>query len=74
MHPKARIAALAATTLLGAMSLSAPALAASSPHWAKSQCQTWEKGFVKRNPHASKSHKASANKVLSAHACSIRVK
>jgi hypothetical protein len=76
----ARLAAATLATAISLGSLSAPALAAkskhasTSKHWTAAQCKTWEQSFVKRNPHASKTRKAAANKVLKGQACTVRVK
>lgn len=69
-----RLAAVALATAVSLGSIGAPAMAATSKHWTSSQCKTWEKSFVKRNPHASKTRKAEANKVLKGQGCTIRVK
>lgn len=69
-----RIATAAVTAALGVGAITAPALASTSARWSHSQCQAWQKAFVKRNPHASSTRKAEANKVLKGKGCSQRVK
>lgn len=69
-----RIAAGAIATAISVGSIGAPAMAATSTHWTSAKCKTWEQAFVKRNPHASKTRKASANKVLKGQGCKVRVK
>jgi hypothetical protein len=69
-----RVAAMAVTAAIGVGSISVPAMAATSTHWSSSQCLSWEKSFLKRNPHASKSRKAEGNKVLKVHACTVHIK
>jgi len=68
-----RFASVAVTTAIALGSVSVPAMATTT-HWSKSQCQSYEKGFLKRNPHASKTRKTTANKVLKGQGCSVRVK
>ncbi len=72
--PTKRLTTAVLATTIGLASIGAPAMAASSSHWSSTQCKTWEKSFVKRNPHASKTRKSEANKVLKAHGCTVRVK
>lgn len=67
------IASLAVAALIGAGPSMTPAVAATS-HWSKTQCQTWERGFLKRNPHASKARKAEGNKALKSRGCAQRIK
>lgn len=74
MISTARLAAAMLATTITIGSFGAPAMAATSKHWTSTQCKTWEKSFVKRNPHASKARKAEANKVLQRQGCSVRVK
>ena len=69
-----RIATAAVTAVIGVGAISAPALASSSSHWTHSQCQAWQKAFVKRNPHASNARKAEGNKVLKGKGCTLRLK
>jgi hypothetical protein len=70
----ARLAAVTLTMAVSLGSIGAPAMAASPTRWSSTQCSAWERAFLKRNPHASKSRKAEANKVLKHQACAIRVK
>ena len=65
-----RFAAVTLTTILGMGSIAAPTLAATSPHWSKSQCQSYAKKYT----HASKSKKATYNKVLKSHHCTVTIK
>lgn len=74
MVKSARLTAAALAATLSVGSIAAPAMAASSKHWTASQCKTWEQSFVKRNPHASKTRKTEANKVLKRQGCTVRVK
>jgi hypothetical protein len=67
-----RIAPALATAAICVAASGTPALA--ETHWSKSQCTSWEKSYLKRHKHPSKSEKAKANKVLKAHGCSVRVK
>jgi hypothetical protein len=70
-----RIASGLATAAIAVATVGTPALAASSTtHWSKSACQSYQKSFVKKNPHASKAKKAEGNKVLKGHACTVRIK
>jgi len=54
-------------------SISVPAMATTSSHWSKAQCQSWKNGFNKRNPHPSKARKTRGNKVLTGKGCTQRV-
>jgi len=74
MIPTRRVATVAVAAAIGVGGLSVPAMAATSTHWPKAQCQSWQKSFAKRNPHASKARKAEGNKVLKAHSCTQRIK
>jgi hypothetical protein len=74
MIPTKRLSAAVLASAISLASIGGPAMAATSTHWTTSQCKTWEKSFVKRNSHASKTRKAQANKVLKGHACTVRVK
>jgi len=68
-----RVAAVAVAAAIGIGSVSVPAMAATSS-WSKTQCQTWQNGFNKRNPHPSSKRKAQGNKVLKGKGCTQRVK
>jgi hypothetical protein len=72
MSPTRRLAAVAVASAIGISSLGAPALGTTS-HWSKSQCQSYAKGFKKRNPHPSKARRAKVNRLLRAQRCSQRV-
>jgi len=74
MIPIKRVAVVAATAVISIASVGAPAMAAPSKHWTSAQCQSWEKAFLKRNPHASKARKAAGNKVLKGQGCTQRIK
>jgi hypothetical protein len=74
MIPTKRIAAVATATAISLGSFAVPAMASTSTHWTKAQCQSWEKSFVKRNPKASSKRKAAGNKVLKGQGCTITVK
>jgi hypothetical protein len=69
-----RIATVAIATAISIGSIGAPAMATPSKHWTTTQCQSWEKSFLKRNPHASKARKAAGNKVLKGQGCAQRIK
>ena len=75
MRQMKKVAPIAITAAL-AVGVAGPTLPAfgSSTHWSSAQCKSWEKGFVKRNPHASKTRKAEGNHVLKAHGCTLRIK
>ncbi len=70
---RAIAAVMASAAVITAGATVAPAGAA-TPHWSKTQCQTWARGFQKRNPHATKTRKAQGNKVLRGHGCAQRIK
>ena len=74
MRPTMRVTAAAVTAIIGIGSVGAPAMAATSTHWSKTQCQSWQKSFLKRNSHASKARKAEGNKVLAKMHCAQRIK
>jgi hypothetical protein len=74
MSPAMRVSAAAVTAVIAIGSAGAPAMAATSTHWSKTQCQSWQKSFLKRNPHASKARKAEGNKVLAKKNCTQRIK
>lgn len=69
-----RVATVAVVAAISIGGVSAPAMAATSKHWTPKQCQTWEKSFLKRNPHASKTRTAQGNKVLKGQGCTLRIK
>lgn len=62
---------VAATIAFG--SIGVPAMATTSSHWSKAQCQSWKNGFTKRNPHATKARKEQGNRVLKGKGCTQRV-
>ncbi len=69
------IAALVVAAAIGTGASVAPAVATTTTtHWSSAQCQTWQHSFLKRNPRASKTRKAQANKVLKNHGCTLRIK
>lgn len=68
------IATVAVATTIGIGGISAPALAKTSTHWSNAQCRSWQKGFMKRNPHPSTARKAQGNKVLKGQRCTQRIK
>lgn len=68
-----RVAAVAVSTAIAVGSIGAPAMATTSSHWSKSQCESWAKGFKKRNPHATAKRGAQGNKVLKGKGCTQRV-
>jgi hypothetical protein len=69
-----QVVAVAVAAAIGIGGL-VPTMAAAAPaHWSKTQCQSWQKSFLKRNPHATKARKAQGNKVLKQHGCSQRIK
>jgi hypothetical protein len=72
MIPSTRVVTVVVTAAIGLGSVSVPAMAAT--HWSNTKCQSWEKSFLKRNPHATKGRKASGNKVLAIHGCTQRIK
>jgi hypothetical protein len=74
MNATKRIAALAITAAVAVGGSAAPALAAGSGHWSKTQCASYTKTFAKKNPRASKGQKSAANKILKGHACTVVVK
>ncbi len=74
MISRKSLTAAALATAISVGSIAAPTMAATSTHWTSTQCKTWEKSFVKRNPNATSKRKGEANKVLKSHACSVRVK
>ena len=74
MVPTKRIAAVVTATAISLGSFGAPVMAATSTHWTKAQCQSWEKSFVKRNQKASSKRKAEGNKVLKGKGCKITIK
>jgi hypothetical protein len=74
MNASKRIATLAIAAVVGVGGAAAPALAASSGHWSKTQCASYTKTFAKKSPHATKGQKSAANKVLKGHACTVVVK
>lgn len=67
-----RVATVAVAAAIS-VGVSVPAMAATSPHWSKTQCQSWLKGFDKRNPHPTSKRTAAGNKVLKARGCTQRV-
>jgi len=72
MIPIKRVATVAVAAAISIGTLGAPAMAATSS-WSKTQCQTWQNGFNKRNPHPSSKRKAQGNKVLKGKGCTQRV-
>jgi hypothetical protein len=74
MNTTKRIAALAITAVVGVGGAAAPALAAGSGHWSKTQCQSYTKTFARKNSHAGKGQKSAANKILKGHACTVVIK
>jgi hypothetical protein len=74
MVPTQRIAAIATATAISLGSIGVTAMASTSKHWTKAQCQSWEKSFVKRNPKASSKRKAEGNKVLKGKGCTVTIK
>jgi hypothetical protein len=68
-----RVATVAVATTIAIGSVGVPAMATTSSHWSKSQCQSWANGFKKRNPHPSSKRAAQANKVLKGKGCTQRV-
>ena len=68
-----RIAPIAVAAAVGAGGLTLPALAASSTHWSKTKCKSYEKAYLKKHPSPSKAQARAANKVLKAHGCALRV-
>ena len=68
-----QVATVVAVAAIGIGSISGPAMAATSSHWSKTQCQSWESGFGKRNPHPNNKRKTEGNKVLKAKGCTQRV-
>jgi hypothetical protein len=69
-----RIAPVLATAAICVVGSGTPALAEGMTHWSKSQCRTWEKGYLHRHSHPTKAEKSKANKVLKAHSCTARIK
>jgi hypothetical protein len=75
VYPAKRVATVAVAAAISIATASAPAaMATTSKHWTTAQCQSWEKSFLKRNPHASKTRKAEGNKVLKGQGCTQRIK
>jgi len=72
--PAKRVATIAVATAISIATVSAPAMATTSKHWTTAQCQSWEKSFLKRNTHASKTRKAEGNKVLKGQGCTQKIK
>ncbi len=72
MIPTRRVATVAVAAAIS-VGVSVPAMAATSPHWSKKQCQTWKNGFDKRNSHPNSKRTAEGNKVLKAKGCTQRV-
>ena len=72
MIPTRRVATVAVAAAIS-IGVSVPAMAATSPHWSKTQCQTWTSAFHKRNPHPSTKRTAEGNKVLKGKGCTQRV-
>ena len=70
MNSAKRLVAISLATAAGLGSVAVPALAASSTHWSKSQCQAYAKKYT----HASKSSKTTHNKVLKGYHCSVVIK
>lgn len=70
MLPAKRFAAVTLTTILGVGGIAAPTLAATPSHWSKAQCHTYANKYT----HASKSKKATYNKVLKSHHCTVTIK
>ena len=64
-----RIAALS-LTVAAIGTTAAPAMAASTPHWASSKCSSYAKKYT----HSKKSLKNGANKTLKSHGCKVKVK
>jgi len=73
MNAAQRIATIAAATTIGFAAMSMPAMA-TSRHWTKAQCKTYQKGFESMNPHANKTKRADANKILKLYRCKNTVK
>jgi hypothetical protein len=67
-----RVAAVAVAAAIGLGSVSVSAMGAAE--WSKTRCLSYEKAFLKRNPHATKARKAKGNKVLQIHGCTLRIK
>jgi hypothetical protein len=74
MFTTKRIAAVTTAAAISLGSLGTPVMAATSTHWTKAQCQSWEKSFAKRNPKASSKRKAQGNKVLKGKGCKVTIK
>lgn len=68
-----RVSTVVVTAAIAFASISVPAMATTSSHWSKAQCQSWKNGFNKRNSHPSKTRKAQGNKVLTGKGCTQRV-
>lgn len=73
MIPTRRVATVAVAATIAVGSISVPAMATTSSHWSKTQCQSWKNGFNKRNSHPSNTRKAQGNKVLKGKGCTQRV-
>ncbi len=73
MTPTRRVASVAVAAAIGIGSISVPAMATTSSHWSKTQCQAWTSAFHKRNPHPTSKRTAEGNKVLKAKGCTQRV-
>lgn len=74
MIPTKRIAVIATATAVSLGSFGVPAMASTSKHWTKAQCQSWAKSFEKRNPKASSKRRTEGNKVLKGKGCTITIK
>jgi hypothetical protein len=68
-----RIATIATATAIGFAAMTMPAMA-TSKHWTKAQCTSYQKSFDKKYPHGTKTQKASGNKTLKSYGCTITVK
>jgi len=73
MIPARRVSTVAVTAAIGIGSISVPAMATTSSHWSKTQCQAWTNAFHKRNSHPSTKRTTEGNKVLKGKGCTQRV-
>ncbi len=74
MIRKNRVPAVLAALVIAVCGLSAPAMASSSKHWTKAQCESWVKSFDKKHKKPTKSQASEANKTLKKYGCKETIK